>query len=265
MSELILPYDRAIVPQETSWWCGPASTQVVLNSRGILKSERDLMLELERLEGNNGWDDQDGTDSIGQVATVLNKYLGGGYVVRARPNDPPTRAQIDELWNDIVASVNGGYGVVANIAVPRGNFPRGTRGSRSPAYSGNFVWHYFSVMGYYEGPDGRHVWIADSGFGPYGYWMSLEQLASAIASKGYTAKPVGGASPAIAAEDVDAQAVINFIQSFTWPLITDVKDVREQFCGGGCRDAGQYVGWLQLGTKTLVDGLADFRNRIGNI
>ena len=37
--EKVLPYDHSIVPQETGYWCGPAATQVVLNSRGIYIAE----------------------------------------------------------------------------------------------------------------------------------------------------------------------------------------------------------------------------------
>lgn len=177
--EILLPYDRNIVPQETGWWCGPASTQVVLNSRGIVKTERSLMLELEALEGNQGWDDQDGTDYIGQVTTVLNRHTDAGYLTYAgRPN-----------WDIVVESLASGYGVVANIVAPSWNYPRGTRGSMSPSYGGGTVYHYIPVMGAYEGPDGRHVWIADSGFRPFGYWMSFSQLQDLVASKGYTAAP----------------------------------------------------------------------------
>ena len=39
--EMVLPYDHSIVPQETGYWCGPAATQVVLNSRGIYVAEKD--------------------------------------------------------------------------------------------------------------------------------------------------------------------------------------------------------------------------------
>ena len=46
MTEHVLPYDRSIVPQETGWDCGPASTQVVLNSLGVIVSERDLIAEI---------------------------------------------------------------------------------------------------------------------------------------------------------------------------------------------------------------------------
>ena len=45
-----------------------------------------------------------------------------------------------------------------------------------------------------KNPDGiKAVWVADSGFDPFGYWMSFDQLATLIPPKGYaysTATPV---------------------------------------------------------------------------
>jgi hypothetical protein len=198
---------------------------------------------------------QNGTDYIGQVANVLNKHLGGGYVVRAIPNDPPTREQVELLWDDVVKSIDAGFGVVDNIMVPPSNYPRGTRGSVSPAYGGGDVYHYRPIMGYADdGPGGRHFWIADSGFPPFGYWNSLEQNASMIAGKGYTAKPIGGEP------ELDAAGVKGFVEAFFGPLASDVKDVREQLTGG--RNKGQYPGWAQLDGKTFVDGVADLRRRV---
>jgi hypothetical protein len=37
-------------------------------------------------------------------------------------------------------------------------------------------------------------------------------------------------------------------------LLTSIRDLREQFCGQGCRTTG-FTGWPQLGKRTLVDGL----------
>ncbi|AEV52146.1 lysin [Rhodococcus phage RGL3] len=42
----------------------------------------------------------------------------------------------------------------------------------------------------------------------------------------------------------------------TGPIGSDVKDLREQSCGQGARDAGQYNGWPQLGDRTIADALA---------
>jgi len=183
MAEIVLPYDRANVRQETGWWCGPASIQTVLVSAGIVVAERDIAAQVEALEGNIGWDDQDGTDSITQIAAILNRYLGDGYVTRAMPNDPPTAEQAERLWSDIVASIRAGRGVVVNIVSPPSNYPRGVKGSSSPSYGGGTVFHYMAVMGFDDAE--RAVWIADSGFRPYGYWMSFDQLATLIPPKGY--------------------------------------------------------------------------------
>ncbi|MCF8605159.1 C39 family peptidase [Gordonia sp. HY442] len=258
MVEKILPYDRSIVTQETYFWCGPASTQNVLNSRGVNASELEISRKTEALEGNAGWDDQDGTDSISQITTVLNEYLGGGYVTRMMPSDPPTAAQKDQLWDDLVRSINGGYGVVANIVAPPSNYPRGVKGSTSPAYSGGTVFHYVALMGY-DDAGSRAVWVADSGFRPFGYWCSFDQLCSLIPPKGYTAKPVGSAT---VESDADTKAITDFIAAYLGPLSSDVKDIREQLCGAGCRDAGQYGGWKQLDQMTVVDALGDLRDRM---
>ena len=42
MAEKRLDYDRSLVPQETGWWCGPASTQTVLQARGIRLPESQI-------------------------------------------------------------------------------------------------------------------------------------------------------------------------------------------------------------------------------
>lgn len=249
MTEKILPYDRAVTPQDTYYWCGPASCQVVLNSRGIVVSESQLARELGTTTAGTNW--------IGQITSVLNKRLGGGWVTRELPSDPPTQAQRTKLWDDIVRSINAGYGVVCNIVAPSTNYPRGVNGSVSPAYSGGDVYHYFTVMGYNDAA--RAVWVADSGFRPFGYWCSFDQLATLIPPKGYSCKPVGAAT---VEQDVDVKTVTEFIADYFGPLGSDVKDVREQLCGARSRDAGQYGGWPQLDDMTLVDALADTRERL---
>lgn len=180
--EHVLPYDRAIVPQETFYWCGPASTQVVLDGRGIKVSEQILA---RRIGTHTG-----GTDYVGLITPILNSYVEGGYVDRYIENDPATADQKQRLWDDIVGSIDAGYGVVANIVAPASNYPRGVKDSASPAYGGGTVFHYIALMGYDDGPQ-RAVWVADSGFRPYGYWCSFDQMATLIPPKGYTCKPIG--------------------------------------------------------------------------
>lgn len=180
MVDRILSYDHSIVPQETYFDCGPASTQVVLNGRGITASEQDLIREIGTTE--------DGTADIGLIVPVLNRHLGDGYAATRMPDDPPSAVQMRELWAAITDSIDAGYGLVANIVAPPSNYPRGVYGSTSPAYGGGTVYHYIALMGYSTAADA--VWVADSGFRPYGYWIAIEQLATLIPPKGYAALKV---------------------------------------------------------------------------
>src|SRR5258705_13166805 len=80
--EMVLPYDHSIVPQETGYWCGPAATQVVLNSRGIYVAERDLARSIGTHTG--------GTDYVGLIEQDLDRrgpHGGGGAGLP--PDQPP--------------------------------------------------------------------------------------------------------------------------------------------------------------------------------
>lgn len=179
MVEKVLPYDRSIVPQETYYWCGPASTQIVLNSLGVRVSEAELAKQMRTHVG--------GTDHIGLITPVLNKYTKGEYFTVQMPKDPPTDAQRDRLWADLVRSIDGGHGLVVNIVAPPSNYPKGVKGSKSPNYGRGTIYHYIAVMGYDDDPRARSVWVADSGFQPQGYWLSFDQLVTLVPPKGYAA------------------------------------------------------------------------------
>ena len=189
--EKVLAYDRSIVAQDNGWFCGPAATQIVLDGRGIRRTESDLA---KRMGTHTG-----GTDHIGLPAKVLAAELPGvKWTTVQMPNDPPTAAQKDRLWADLVRSIDAGYGVVMNIVAPPSNYPRAVAPStQSLRYSGGVVYHYVALMGYGIDPDGRRrVWWADSGFPPYGSWVSFEQTASLCPPKGYVAaSPLAAPTP----------------------------------------------------------------------
>lgn len=264
VAEKVLDYPRDQVVQDTGWNCGPASVQTAIRAAGgPLILERDLARELGTHQG--------GTDWIGQFPAVLNRHIPGAqYRSVEMPNDPPTPAQRDRLWNDIVSSINAGHGVVVNIVAPPSNYPRGVNGSVSPAYGGGTVYHYFLAAGYSDS-GGRRVWIADSGFSPYGYWISFDQLATLVPPKGYAYSATPAAKPATSGGITvsEADRIINFIKGYVAPIGSDVKDVRQQITGG--RDAGEYPGWAQLGKDsegrnlTLVDAVAALRRDLDNL
>lgn len=176
MTEKVLPYDRNIIRQETGYWCGPASTQLVLNSRGIIVPEADLAREIGTTTS--------GTNFVGLIERVLDRVTPDAFYTSVdMPNYPPTSAQRDRLWANIVQSINAGYGVVMNWVAPPSNYPRGVKGSQSPAYRGGTIYHYVACMGYDDVE--RALWIADSGFSPFGYWVSFDQAARLIPPKAY--------------------------------------------------------------------------------
>lgn len=175
-----LDYPRDAVAQDTYYYCGPASTQTIIRAAtGELIPERDLAAELGTHTG--------GTDYIGQFPAVLDRHIDGAqYRHRDMPNDPPTHAQKEQLWADIVGSIDAGHGVVANIVAPPSNYPRAVAPSTiSPAYRGGTVYHYIALLGYAGDGASRRVWVADSGFAPFGYWIGFDQLATLIPPKGY--------------------------------------------------------------------------------
>lgn len=192
MTEKRLDYDRSLVPQETGWWCGPASTQTVLQARGIRIPERDIAAAIEQIENPGRGDDRDGTDYVG----LIERYLDGRvpearYTSVYMSQDPPSRAQVDKLFADVKRSIDNGWGVVANIVAPPTNLPRGTKGSIPPPYmKWVTTYHYVAIMGYDDAPGAEAVWIADSAnFGGItGFWCPLRgpgSISSLIPPKGY--------------------------------------------------------------------------------
>ncbi len=157
--------------QQTGYWCGPAATRIALSARISPPSQQQLANELPTTTN--------GTDWIGQVTRVLNNHLGTGwYETKEMPNDPPTQAQRDLLWRDIILDIDNNYPIVANIVAPANNHP--------PGYPNYTIWHYFTVIGY-DTSDST-VLIADpAGFGPATYWLTFNQLATLIPPKGYSA------------------------------------------------------------------------------
>lgn len=209
MSEKVLPYNRDIVPQETGYWCGPASTQVVLSSRGIVMSEQELARQIGTTTA--------GTDFVGLIERVLDNITPDArYTSVYIGNDPATYDQRKDLWLNIVRSIDAGYGVVANIVAPVSNYPRGVKGSASPSYRGGTVFHYFAIMGYDDTSGARAVWIADPGFPPFGYWISFDQLASLIPPKGYCFADMIGVEP----PTTELQAVAIFGQLMSPTTLT---------------------------------------------
>ena len=173
MAAVTVPFRYS--PQETGYWCGPGSTQIALASFGIDVAERTLAGEM--------FTDQDGTDHIGLVVNVLRARSRAGYIARLMPNDPPTGAQRDHLWRDVVDTVaRNRRAMVANWVVPPGGLA---------FYPWETIFHYVAIVGVDEAT--HMVCIADpaSFGGPESevYWIHIDKLAQLVPPKGYAYLP----------------------------------------------------------------------------
>ena len=252
-----LDYPRTNVHQDTYYWCGPASAQtVILSATGKLIPESDLARELgTTINGTNG---------IQNILPSLNRHIPGkGYVEVHMPNDPPLAEQTERLWEHLTRSVDAGLGIVANIWAPPSNYPRPSYTSTSRLqYSGGFVKHYVAFMGYaVDSAGGRHVWWADSGFAPYGCWVSLDQTATLVPPRSYAwpsaaPKPKPAPNPAPNTDNKETP------MPYT-PPPADVLAL-DQLAGPRDKDGQQlFKGWPQLGNRTLVDALAAIGDKLG--
>ena len=235
MTEHVLDYDHSIVPQETYYNCGPASTQVVLNGQEVYVTEQELAAQMGT--------DEEGTDHVGLIEDTLDNYVPNAcYAEVYLHHDPPTPEQKEDLWHHLTSSIDAGKGVVMNWIAPPSNYPVGVKGSTSPSYGGGTVFHYVACMGYDDDPALRACWIADSGFSPFGYWCAFDQVISLIPNKGYTYSAL---TPPPPEEPMPDYSQLSF----------------EQLAGPDA-DEGSY-GWTQLGGRTVVDAIAVIGSELG--
>jgi hypothetical protein len=176
---LVVPFPEHL-PQTTGYFCGPASCQtalqVVLNGEVVEESE--LAAEMHTTE--------DGTNSIELLAESLNRHAHhASWEAVWLPNDPPTPDEAERFWNDLKANIDSGFPMPANWVSPEGNHPVAVRGSGpDPGYYGT-VYHYVCYGGYAEDETGRYVYVYDSGFSPWQYWVTFQQSCTLMPPKGY--------------------------------------------------------------------------------
>ena len=166
------------LPQETGFWCGPASCQTALQILDQWCEEQQLANEMGTSE--------DGTPHIGLLADCMNAHAHHAqWEAVWMAQDPPTPEQCETFWRDLKANIDAGFAMPANWVSPDGNHPIAVRGSGpNPGYSGT-VFHYVCYGGYAEDETGRYVYVYDSGFSPWQYWVTFEQASVLMPPKGY--------------------------------------------------------------------------------
>ncbi|WP_406105374.1 C39 family peptidase [Micromonospora globbae] len=157
--------------QPNFYYCGPAATRNALSVQGKDINVDAMAKEMGTTEA--------GTNSINDITPVLNKETGKNAYHSVEISSPTAdEKQTDKLRTDIVDTVDDGRAVVANIAGTAVDTDGNTH-----SFEGG---HYISVIGYRDG--GHEVKIADSADpATASYWMSVDNLADWIATRGYSA------------------------------------------------------------------------------
>ena len=154
--------------QPNFYYCGPAATRIALSAQGKALTQDEVAKKLGTTEA--------GTDSALDTTRVLNELTGGRYRTTEIPDPVAKPEQVDRLRSDVVAALDEGRPVVANIkgtAVDTAGNPH--------SYEGG---HYLTLAGYRDGGD--LVRIADPAAPEGEYWMALEKVANWIAERGYS-------------------------------------------------------------------------------
>jgi hypothetical protein len=174
--------------EQDYYMCGPSAARMALSAHAKALPTQPELADYMGTTTN-------GTDEIGLVRGALDHYLAiNAYKETDLPDDPPTAAQQSALEQHLVASIDAGYALVANVV----------SGWRPPFYPGGTIYHYVAVIGYDAG--GAKALIADpaaTGCGngecgnpssvwyqtPKSYWIDTSDLGVWIAEKGYTWHP----------------------------------------------------------------------------
>ena len=161
--------------QETGWWCGPTSAQMALLLRGISVPQSTLASKLGTTVN--------GTNYVGLFPPVLNSYLPEADYVEG-----PYAPKADDLWDYVTASIDAGYGVIANIVA--------TKGVDAPSfYPAGDTYHYTLLVGY-KGTrkvDPRLVTADSANFNGVTEWEApLSQWVSLLSAKGISPATGGG-------------------------------------------------------------------------
>ncbi|MEU7972927.1 C39 family peptidase [Micromonospora sp. NPDC049089] len=166
-SERVLGVDYQAQPN--FYYCGPAATRIALSAQGKALSQD----EVARLLGTT----EAGTPSALDTTRVLNELTGGKYRTTEIRDSVARPDQVEQLRRDVLAAVDAGRPVVANI--------KGTTvdtDGNPHSYEGG---HYLTLVGYRDGGD--TIRVADPADPALGeYWMSLPKVANWIAERGYS-------------------------------------------------------------------------------
>ncbi|GAA1178490.1 uncharacterized protein YraI [Kitasatospora gansuensis] len=182
--------------EEKPYYCGPAAVQTALQRRlkAVPPGQNQIAATLTTNTG--------GTDSVRQIMWGLNTYGNTDWYHAMTVNSPMTATQSQAWRNDVVYNIDHGYPVVVNLV--------GLPGSHPPNWPNREVYHYVTVVGYFD--FGRRLRVVDSAAGAGGGlrddWAQTEKEWTAatddvgvwMRGKGYAAHPAPGSASGLGPE-----------------------------------------------------------------
>jgi len=183
--------------EQKPYYCGPAAVQTAIQRR--LHS---LTVSQDEVAAHMGTT-SDGTNSSRQIMWGLNRFGSTDWYHAMAIGGSVTATQREAWRNDVVYNIDHGYPVVVNLQTDGS-------GTRPPNWPARLVFHYVTVVGYFD--HGRQVRVVDSAAGAGGGlnsdWAGVQQewtaatddIATWMQGHGYAAHPAPGSAPGIGPE-----------------------------------------------------------------
>lgn len=124
------------VPQETTYWCGPATVVILVKAKGKTISQRQAATDLGTTTNGTGW----APGSTAPMSRTLRKHTGYSYMAYA-VNDRGDTTQ-RRYRGALVSTVGNGMGLAANTVRYRGT------SVNLVGHPDRTIYHWIAIRGY---------------------------------------------------------------------------------------------------------------------
>ena len=132
-------------PQQTSYWCGPATVTELLTWKGVSISQSQAATLLKTTTDGTAWSGVNisvPSPTGYPVADAMNYKVGVGYYVPTALPGSPSSANITTYQNDLVYDIDHAWGLAGDAwEVPTGSHLTGHPTDRT-------IFHWYAIFGY---------------------------------------------------------------------------------------------------------------------
>ena len=132
-------------PQQTSYWCGPATVTELLTWKGVSITQSQAATLLKTTTDGTAWSGVNisvPSPTGYPVADAMNYKVGVGYYVPTAVAGSPSSADIATYQNDLVYDIDHAWGLAGDAwEVPTGSHLTGHPTDRT-------IFHWYAIFGY---------------------------------------------------------------------------------------------------------------------